>query len=200
MVREDFQVTPFVEFVSRRAVRDEVARVCPQALVEFDRLYGHRAPGEDISPWDNKVFVDNMGGFMSWMEFAYLVFFVIHEDKFPLPETVVYPRTCAVGYVEGEGSSDAVLGIEPYLDRLAEKFPQLCAPDYPVSRENLVFSRVVSVVMFNEVLVPYPWWVFSQMISELPSFPANLLDYEKFVWMVSGFSLDTMEAIIQDVL
>ena len=108
MVREDFQVTPFVEFVSRRAVRDEVARVCPQALVEFDRLYGHRAPGDDISPWDNKVFVDNMGGFMSWMEFAYLVFFVIHENKFPLPETVVYPRTCAVGYVEGEGSSDAV--------------------------------------------------------------------------------------------
>ena len=92
------------------------------------------------------------------------------------------------------------MGIEPYLDRLAEKFPQLCAPDEPVSRENLVFSRVVSVVMFNEVLVPYPWWVFSQMVSELPSFPASLLDSEKFVWMVSGFSPDTMEAIIQDVL
>ena len=38
------------------------------------------------------------------------------------------------------------------------------------------------------------------MISELPSFPASLLDHEKFVWMVSGFSPDTMEAIIQDVL
>jgi len=103
VVREDFQVTPFVEFVSRRAVRDEVARVCPQALVEFDRLYGHRAPGEVLSPWDNKVFVDNMGGFMSWMEFAYLVFFVIHENKFPLPETVVYPPARARGGGGGGG-------------------------------------------------------------------------------------------------
>ena len=137
---------------------------------------------------------------MSRKEFENLVIFVIHENKYPLPQTVVYPRTCAVGYVEGDGSSDAVLDIEPYLDRLAKQFPQLCAPDHSVSRESLVFSRVVSVVMFNEVLVPYPWWVFSQMISELPSFPASLLDCEKFVWMVSGFSSDTMEAIIQDVL
>lgn len=200
MVCEDFRVTPSVEFVSRRAVRDEVARVWPQVLVEFDHLYGHRAPGEVLSPWDNKVFVDNMGGFMPWMEFAYLLFFMIHENRFPLPEMVVYPKTCAVGYVEGEGSSDAVLDIEPYLDHLATQFPQLCAPDYPVSRENLVFSRVLSVVTYNEVLVPYPWWVFSQMVSELPSFPDGLLDHEKFVWMVSGFSPDTMEAIIHDVL